>query len=249
MSSCNNGLNRLAQERKNILLAEIAAWFHDWQKCIPFWRKHGAKLNPGNIASKLDAYRPPLPGSTNASLSLKDVIEQGRNPSQAKNSSDWRVRLLGICHDKAHFDKPEFQKLGQQSDLISTVFGFETPPDVSTAFKELVTATQYFTDRSQCIRHLKKAFIQAVGDTRRPINEVTLWDWGGASAGLWKAVASQILLESLSEEPAQPYWRMLSIRFDGLQFLEQAPTISDLVGRHAALQAALDGVRHLLEIE
>jgi len=249
MSGGSNILDRLVKERENILLAEMAAWFHDWQKCIPFWRKHGAELNPGNIASKLDAYRPPLPGSTNASLSLKEIVEQGRNPSQAKKSPDWRVRLLGICHDKAHFDKPEFQELGQQSDLISTVFGFETPPDVNIALEELVLATQHLTDRSQYRRHLKKAFIQAVGDTRRPINEVTLWDWGGASAGLWKAVASQIVLESLSEEPAQPYWRMLSIRFDGLQFLEQAPTISDLIGRHAALQAALDGVRYLLEIE
>ena len=249
MSNGNNPLNRLVQERENILLAEVAVWFHDWQKCIPFWRQHGEAFNPNDIASKLDAHKPPLPGSTIASLSLKDIVEQGRNPSKAKHSTDWRVRLLGICHDKPHFDKPEVQGLGQRSDLISAIFGFETPPDVRTASGELVVAAQNLIDRCQCLKHLKRAFIQAVGDDRRPINEVTLLDWGGAAAGLWKAVAAQILIESLSREPDQPQWRMLSVRFDGLQFLERAPTISDLIGRQVALQATLDKVRYLLEVE
>jgi cell division FtsZ-interacting protein ZapD len=43
-------------------------------------------------------------------------------------------------------------------------------------------------------------------------------------------------------------WRLLHISFDGLNFLERAPAISDLLGRQTALQAALDDVRKLLEM-
>lgn len=244
MSDSVKGLALLAQERDNILLAEVAAWLHDWQKTIPFWTKLGATFNPGDVSSVLDGFRPAIPLTSSTSSSLKEIIEQGRNPTQAKHSSDWRIRLLGICHDVAHLDKPELEGLGERTRLIASVFGFEVSP--SEASQQLLKAVKHIRRRHLFLEKLEEAFDEAVGDDRRPINEVTLRDWGSATAALWKAMAARNILEKQVEDAFQ--WRLLRIDFDGLRFLERTPAISDLVGRRAALQAALDEVRTLLEV-
>lgn len=244
MSNGVSGLALLAKERDKVLLGEGAAWLHDWQKSIPFWRQLEATFNPGDVSAVLDSFSPALPLTSNKSVSLKEMVEQGRDPSKAKHSPDWRVKLLGVCHDVAHVDKPELVGLGQRTQLIASVFGFEISP--SEASEQLLKAINHIQQRHLFLEKLQKAFDHAVGDTRRPINEVTLWDWGSATAALWKAIAARNILEGQVDGDSK--WRALAISFDGLSFLERAPTITDLVGRRAALQAALDAVRELLEV-
>jgi len=244
MSNGVSGLALLAQERDKVLLGEIAAWLHDWQKCIPFWKGLGATFNPGDISCILENFRPAIPLTSHGSISLKEMIEQGRNPSRARQSSDLRIRLLGTCHDMAHIDKPEVPGLGKQTELISSVFGYETLP--VEASQHLLNAVNHIEQRDIFLRKLEKAFNHAVGDDRRPINEVTLWDWGSATATLWKAITARYILEKQTNGDLN--WRILSIDFDGLGFLERAPTIGDLIGRQAAIQSALNDVRALLEV-
>lgn len=245
MSNGASGLELLAQERDKVLLGEVAAWLHDWQKCIPFWKRLGTTFNPGDVSSVLENCKPAILLASDPSLSLKQIIEDGRNPNtKPKYPHDWRIRLLRNCHRVAHIDKPELVGLGEPTTLIGSVFGYEISP--SEASRKLLNAVNHIEQRYLFLRELESAFNHAVGDTRRPINEVTLWDWGSATASLWKAIAARYILENQTDGDLK--WRILSINSDGLSFLERAPTLGDLVGRQAALQLALDDVRKLLEV-
>ena len=154
MSNGVSGLALRAQEQRNILLAEVAAWLHDWQKTIPFWKQLGATFNPGDVSSILDSFRPAIPLTSDASTSLKEIVEQGRKPSRAKYSPDWRIKLLGICHDVAHVDKPEeLEGLGEQTQLIASVFGFEVFP--SEASQQLLEAVNQIQQRHLFLEKLE----------------------------------------------------------------------------------------------
>lgn len=245
-----HNLEDLADKRDALLLAEIAAFLHDWQKCIAYWKKLGATFSPGEISSVLETFKlqdPLNPLVSAESFSLKQLIEQGKDPSKAKNSPDWRIRLLGNCHDIAHVDKdqPGMQDLlGKPTDLIASVFGFETNPEEKSL--ELLKAVKNIDRRNIFLQKLEQAFNNAVGDTRRPLNEVRLWEWGAATAAFWKAMAARYILENkITEDNLK--WRILSVRFDGLSFLERSQTIGDLLGRQKSLQTTLNCVRKLLE--
>ncbi|EKQ67319.1 CRISPR-associated protein, Csx11 family [Leptolyngbyaceae cyanobacterium JSC-12] len=242
-----HGLTQLADSRDALLLAEVAAFLHDWQKCIGYWKKIGAQFDPSDIASVLERFKPqdPLnPSTSTESSSLKQLIEQGKDPSRARHSSDWRIRLLGTCHSIAHVDKPAEPGLGEQTPLIASIFGFETSPHENS--QRLLEAVNNISQRHIFLKKLEQAFNDAVGDTRRPLNEVRLWEWGAATAAFWKAIAARYVLEDKVTEDNLK-WRILDVRFDGLGFLEKSLTIGDLLGRQSALQVSLNCVRKLLE--
>lgn len=101
---------------------------------------------------------------------------------------------------------------------------------------------------------LSDCLSQSVGDTRRPANEVTLWDQTVTAASLLKTGLAQNVLEGKWRDPlvnnfADKYrWRFLRIYFDGLAFISNAHHPTDLRGRRTALQQAQETIRRLLEV-
>lgn len=184
----------------------------------------------------------------------------------------WLPALLGICHHEAHHDKPELPRgIGQQQFpgvLASSVFGYEAPTftighqqrSLDARLKALPISMAALNNPRTLIENTLAEFEHGLGDTRRPINEVTLATWASSVAALFKSALAGSFLDSRQRDirgwqnwrnkiiDHDFQWRLLHISFDGLSFLERAPTISDLVGRQAALQAALDDVRELLEV-
>jgi len=245
-------LKVLRKKREEILKAELAAWLHDWQKTIPYWKKidSSTPIEPKKVADILNGISPtdPITGST--SLSLKVMIETGRDPSRAKKDPDWRVKLIGVSHDKAHMDKPEIAGLGPASKELSTPFGYEIIPQPS--FDLLIQFVQciqkdLLEKRAKCLENLEKAFQNAIADTRKPINEVTLWSWAISAASLWKAGSAMVVLTKNNSVFAS--WRLLSIRTDGLGYLLSANSIPDLLARKELLTDAWNRVQTLLEEE
>ncbi len=198
-----------------------------------------------------------------ATYSLAEIIILARprfarpsilNAYLGKNA--WTIATLGACHREAHHDKQEPQG-GHQSInnvLVSTPFGFEDstvqvnnqPGNLTSRLKSL--PFDILKSYKTITGVLEQELNLGLGDTRRPINEVDLWSWSSSVEALFKAMIASSLLTSPLADLRQVSWRLLHITFDGLSFLEQAPTIGDLVGRQVALQAALDDVRQLLEV-
>jgi len=179
----------------------------------------------------------------------------------------WLAALLGVCHSEAHHDKQEPRQDPTHAQKIpariSSPFGHEhqtvvtddSDKSLDTRLKNLPITSSTLTSRAVIDRVLEE-FKVGLGDTRRPINEVTLADWAATVAALLKAAVAATVLTS--NKPAigkwkEPMvidhcirWRHLRISFNGLAFLH-APSVPDLLGRQEALKAALDKVKKLLE--
>ncbi len=103
--------------------------------------------------------------------------------------------------------------------------------------------------RPRIFEEAEEAFRQALGETRRAANDVTLWDHSYSVASLYKAALAKVLLEGKWTEPKRIGWRFLRVEVDGLRFFAQAHHVTDMLGRRQALMDALDKVREALEVD
>lgn len=266
-------LEVLRTNREALLLAEVAAWLHNWDKCIDMmvaahWKKNSSStvktkadvwlnrknsIKPGDFSQLLE--QSVLPGLLGGQeINFKELCETGRKPSSAENHSDWRVKLLGKCHDVAHSGKEldDQEMLNMACDRISTPFGFEyLEPDklfeyLSNSFaRHLPLPSKH--PRNEVQSNLKEVFQQAWGDTRRPINEVTLWSWSHSVAAFYKAGLAKALTEQREPDCGKIKWQILRIAVNGLDFYGQALRLPDLLIRQKLFHSALYGVRKLLE--
>jgi hypothetical protein len=103
--------------------------------------------------------------------------------------------------------------------------------------------------RTEFLAKARPKLQSGLGDTQWPINEITLWDYAGSIATLFKSAVAKAVLEDRLPTVAEVKWRLLSIRYDGLEYLSQAHHISDLLARRDTLEAALDAVKAVIEVE
>lgn len=249
-------LEELVQHRDMLLRAEAVAWLHDMGKCDERHLKRSAsdydkskpiayhyKTTHSGRVGKLDLK---LLGE---SVSLKDLIEQGVPGTFQKESAPWLMRMLGLCHGVAHIEKAETYYLAKQKAAdtrLSTPFGYEFAP--ITGLQTQLDALDFnaIAHRSGFMREVKDAFSKTVGETRRPLNDVSLWIWSNTVAAFYKAALAFAVLHH-PVDPSSIHWRLLSIRFNGVQFLENVTRISDLLARQKLIADSLRKVCLLLE--
>ncbi|MQL52302.1 CRISPR-associated protein Csx11 [Desulfofundulus thermobenzoicus] len=183
--------------------------------------------------------------------------------------------LLGVCHNEAHYDKQEPAKgEGNQNFpivLLSTPFGYETrtfiPGDTRNSLDaKLKNLNNLFLliglpgfDLHTMVKKIEDELKAGLGDTRRPINEVSLAGWSSTVAALFKSALSLVVLADIQPEIRQHKdlktidhdicWRILHITVNGIDFCGKALHLPDLLARRQFLKSALDNVRQLLETD
>ena len=206
------------------------------------------------------------------SYSLAELIMLG-TPSFAGNGNraqlldgkpGWLAAVLGVCHSEAHVDKEDPPGQGNQTlpyVFISTAFGYEeqkvvigtSPESLDNRLQKLPVPPK----RDQILRE----FSYGLGDTRRPVNEVTLSDWSWIVAALFKPAIAGALLNN--NQPAirqwkswrdkvidhDLRWRLLRINFDVLALYAKAVKIADLLGYQDTVDKACEVVKKLIEEE
>ncbi|PID84856.1 MAG: CRISPR-associated protein Csx11 [Chloroflexi bacterium] len=272
-----NQLEKLAQHREAILLAEVVGWLHDYYKCSEeqlqvqsankeqlqaLRNRHISGIERGGQSSELTNRFSNLDSASLTILSETEKIPDLLNrPRTVRVVTDLR-RYLSRCHNTAHFDKQDpldeqgskylnNNKQNYPGTQISTAFGFETA--VSTNLTPQLwtlpwndVATFSKTKRHRLLNAVQSLFTTVGADTRRPINEISLWDWGVLVGALYKtAVAAMVLGHQLDDSDLR--WRLLAVRTDALTYLTNSFRLSDLMARKKMLQTAFNKVRTLLE--
>ncbi len=102
--------------------------------------------------------------------------------------------------------------------------------------------------RAEFARRVREVLSQGLGDTERPVNEISLWDYASAIAALFKAAVARAALEGGIPSPADMHWRLLAVRLDGQHFLFQAVQMVDLIARREVLERAQAAIQHALEV-
>lgn len=180
----------------------------------------------------------------------------------------WLSAVLGICHNEAHHDKQEPTKgEGAQTFpdvFVSTAFGIEARTVVVDASQHSLDERLKrlpIPDRTLDRRNLLSEFAYGLGDTRHPINEITLADWAATVAALYKSALATWVAEAQKRGIRQwaswkdklidhdLRWRLLRVNFDVLGLYAKAAKIADLLAYQRAGQQACEAVKQLVEEE
>jgi hypothetical protein len=254
-------LKVLHDNRDALLLAEVAAWLHDMGKCADEHIINQASDKPqGYSYSYKTAQSHRLPSGLpdvclmNETISVKDLIEQGMPRVISDASKPWLLRTLGRCHSAAHVEKElsnteTSTKQPQNNTRLSTAFGLEGNPVTGLTNTLSSLSFNSMQSRATFVPQVERAFDAALGDTRRPINEVTLADWSGAVAALYKSALAGALLGIKPTNPDHLRWRLLRINFDVPGLYAKAIKIGDLLGYKRAVERACEAVKKLIEEE
>ena len=169
------------------------------------------------------------------------------------------VLLIKHMHGIAHFDKDGGDKQQPYDQMYrGTPFGFEEKIQTGT-IKELneilsrlplsADEIQKITsnDRQKWLDEMRKGMCKGIADTRKTLNDVTLWDWGYIVSTLTKASANYIFLRGCPQSLDDIEFLILRINLDKLEFYTSSDKISDLLGKQEELDKAYASVKTLLE--
>src|SRR5690606_37324236 len=120
---------------------------------------------------------------------------------------------------------------------------------LTNLLRQLPLPSSEFRVRRDWVRQARPFLEAGLADTRRPTNEVTMWDWGYMIASLAKAVAVTIYREGWTFPLDNIKIRTLCVALDRLEIYSRADRMNDLLGLRQVLDAAYDEVRKLIEEE
>ena len=184
------------------------------------------------------------------------------------------THLMNRAHRGASGGEKEDIGTAQQPNsenlFLSTPFGWETiVPSLSNSgdidglrfqiedvINEFLTNPQSSIPFREFCQELQPLLAQAIADTQRPLNDVTVWDIGHtgmaflvAQVNQWIVTQPNISHDDLAkkEQENNLFWRILSFRTDALRYLEASPTLADLKVRQGLLQEKLTAITEILE--
>jgi hypothetical protein len=166
------------------------------------------------------------------------------NPTYASTSFGYEVRINSATIQKDRYVLYDFLQT-QLADLHDRL---------SRLAKKTQLPTQYWLDfRKQFLTTLRIYYLSSVAETRRPANDVTLFDQTAASVAFFKAALAQNLLAGWKEPLAKAIedkyrWRLLRIGMNGMEFWQNSMRIGDLLSRKKLVVQALDEIQTLLEV-
>ena len=157
-------------------------------------------------------------------------------------------------------------KVGQRKDhtFITTAFGYEFKrielSEVESLTKALqkvvVNALKQFKSDNNIIKlreiieRTKEYYLNFLGETRRPANDVTLWDHSYSVATLVKcAVAKNVIdCSNASFDPLDFNWKSFSINFDTLGLLAKGIKLGDILGYWECIRSAFSRTKEIIEV-
>jgi hypothetical protein len=162
-------------------------------------------------------------------------------------------------------------KQARDQTYIATVFGYEQPgipinlaalTDIRDGVcQQLVKAFQKYRQgqidvvelREKVLRALlprdeQGGFYATLGDTRRAANDVTLADHSYSVASIFKASVAEALIKD-QPPPDRIYWKLLGVKWDGLEIIGKAFRVNDVLGRWEMIHQVKEALRHFIELE
>ncbi len=185
------------------------------------------------------------------------------------------LKLFNTCHRMTSADEKGVVRRKQsiQDMWIATPFGYRAQmveprlldeerermdKELAEAFDAYLAETISIESlRASAIGTLKPGLSQALGETRQPANDVTLWAQSHGVASLYKPILAAL---ALNREPcprkadgSPDYddlrWRLLGIGWSGLSFLERGRKPSDIVQRQELLGDIARELQDVLEVK
>jgi len=102
--------------------------------------------------------------------------------------------------------------------------------------------------RDKIIEDIRLPYSHALGETRIPANDVTLWDHSYSTASLYKSLLCQDFISG-PVKPENSNWRLCGIFWDGIGFIENSFKIADIEARKQIIEEMQRLLRYEFEVE
>lgn len=269
----NNLIQTIIGKRQDILIGEICALLHDIGKCHPDFIGKNSIENTSKAFkhSQIDDFL------NNNFISLikndKFKIEINNNETDVykiitehHKGNEYIIELIKSCDRLDSADDKGIVRRNQSMDntIISSPFGFPKGKiDLNCLQKRLDDLQNNLTGlfqnyiaenididclRKSVVNNLKTTFSHALGETRIPANDVTLWDHSHSTASLFKSVlCSMTLGENPDKENLQ--WRILGFCWDGIGFINKGKKIADILQRNDIIEEIKEKLQNKFENE
>jgi len=96
---------------------------------------------------------------------------------------------------------------------------------------------------------IKEYFSKTIGETRRPINEISLYDYVHAVASLTKSNLAKMIIDGWYDPKGKSKWRILKINIDVIGLLSKGLKIGDVLGYRNEIEETYDEIKKILEFE
>jgi CRISPR-associated Csx11 family protein len=257
----NNLTQNIENKNQNILIGEIGALLHDIGKCHPdFIRvqslEHENNFAHENIDKFLDEVLINLFKDKNCKLRIDDKEVDIYSITKKHHDEDSQNDLIDLFKSCDRLDSADDKgvvrkKQPKDSTIISSPFGYlKEKIDLQCLQKSLEDLQSNLIEifqnyisgnldiacfRKSLINNLKTTFSYALGETRMPANDVTLWEHSHSTASLFKSV---LCAKVLGEEPNkdQLQWRIFGFCWDGISFINKGKEISDILQRNKIIE-------------
>jgi hypothetical protein len=263
-------LTKLAERKDAILLAEIGAWLHllwkyDWR----FIEKH-CRVGTETKWSEEEYLSELAPGSPLADLLLADqplLRNLGGDGTAAtlanflsRKGSHPLVKLLKDAHGRSSgVDKPWHITCNQQAFehvALTTAFGCEQrivckgdyqPDRLVSELNQALSAAGDETWKALpgVRRALREHLTRVPAETRRPGNDITIYDQTAMAVAFFKAALARLVVCG----EAGRRWRTLAVRVDAIEWLSGSSKVPDLLGRQGMISEAWDEAARIVEYE
>ena len=188
----------------------------------------------------------------------------------------WGDNPRGICKiladahgivsgiDKALAGRGESGKQKKDYTFRATAFGFEQKiellerPDLKKELfekiKSILTKIKTneevcFSDYQEFLSTIKEYYPKTIGETRRPINEISLYDYAHTIASLLKSNLAKIIIDGWYEPKGQSRWRIIRVNVDVIGLLSKGIKIGDILGYKNEIEETFKKIKKIIEFD
>lgn len=266
----NDPIQAIIAYRDQILIAEIGALLHDIGKCHPEFIKNKSIENIGNFDHcEIDNFLPhdlivsmkdkrSRVNINNEEIDIYSIVKEHHSTNTKKKL----IKLIQSCDraDSADDKGIVRKKQSMKNTVISSPFGYSKgrinlenlEKKRNNLYSHLIDSFRKYISgsvdivafRNNIIGDIKTEFTQALGETRIPSNDVTLWDHSHSTASLFKSTLYKMALGEVPEEN-RLQWRVFGCCWDGTGFVNRSKKIADILERNKILE----NIKEQLKIE
>lgn len=99
------------------------------------------------------------------------------------------------------------------------------------------------------IHTIKEYYPKSIGETRRPINEISLYNYAHPIASLVKSNLAKIAIDGRYEVKEKSKWRILKIIIDVIGLLSKGLKIGDIFGYKNEIEETYNKIKKIVEFE
>lgn len=248
----------IKDKRENILIGEIGAMLHDIGKCHPdFVKSKSIEKTPKDkdTHAQIDNILNSKLVGLIKNIKFNIFFEQGQTDVYSlitehhNHNAKGLITLLKSCDNLDSADDKGIVRKKQSIDntVINSPFGYPKERiDLNCLQKRLDDLSNdligllnnYISNsisltcvRESVINNLETTFIHALGETRIPSNDVTLWDHSHSTASLFKSILCGLALGE-NPDPQKLQWQILGFCWDGTGFINKGKKVADILKRN-----------------